>query len=134
MNIHDYPNLCANLGAPKVDRISHHAQVEYEPGSKRVRVVINPHRKRLMWNQKPPAHVDDILSGIARLDYGSTKPLSASRLFVMLQSAERISSELLSDVMRIEERQARRYMAAAKLAIFHLNRHYHHHPEAANDE
>jgi len=68
--------------------------------------------------------VDDILSGICRLDYGTEKSLNPARLFVLLKSADLISSELIEAVMRLQERQARRYMAAVKLAIKHLDRHF----------
>lgn len=126
MHVRDYPNLCQALGPGKADVISFHCAEEYVPGSNRVRVVINPHRHRLMWDQlgDKPA-VDDILSGIARLDYGSNDGLNPVRLHTIMKSAERISSELLADVLAVTDRQARRYLAAVRLAIFHLNRHYH---------
>lgn len=135
MPVRNFPNLCERLGASKVDQICFQAVVEYTPGSKRVRTILNPHRQRLMWDRfgdKP--EVDDILSGIARLDYGSDKGLSASRLHTILKSTDRISSELLCDVMRITDRQARRYMAGVRLAIFHLNRHTHYHPDEETNE
>lgn len=130
MPVRNFPNLCERLGASKVDQISFQAVVDYVPSSNRVRMIENPHRHILMWDRfgdKPD--VDDILSGIARLDYGSSeKGLSATRLHTILRSADRISSELIRDVLRISDRQARSYMAAARLAIFHINRYLHFNP------
>lgn len=135
MNIREYPNLCASLGTAKVDKIAHHQAGEYTPKSNRARIILNPHRKALMWQAfgDDPA-VDDILSGICRLDFGTEQGLNPLRLYVLLQAAERISSELIVDVMAVQERQARRYLAAAKLAIFHLSRHYANHPKEAEDD
>lgn len=135
MNIREYPNLCASLGAAKVDVVAHHQAGDYTQKSNRARIILNPHRKALMWKPfgEDPA-VDDILNGICRLDYGTEQGLNPARLYVLLQAAERISTELIVDVMALQERQARRYMAAAKLAIFHLSRHYEKQPpEVEND-
>jgi hypothetical protein len=124
MHIREAKNLCASLGPEKVDKIAFHQTADYV-SSKRARIIINPHRQRLMWQRfGEDLAVDDILSGISRLDYGTGNGLNPARLFVLLQSAERISSELIVDVMQLQERQARRYMAATKLAIFHLSRHF----------
>jgi hypothetical protein len=68
------------------------------------------------------AAVDDVITGIAALDQGSDRNLSAPRLYGLLSRNKRISTELIMVVMNIEDRQARKYMAAAKLAIFHLTR------------
>lgn len=134
MHIREYPNLCASLGPAKVDKISFHQADEYQP-TKRARIVLNPHRKALMWKAfgDDPA-VEDILSGISRLDYGTEQGLNPARLYVLLQAAERISSELIVDVMALQERQARRYLAAVKLAIFHLNRHFTNNPPEVGDD
>ncbi|AWH15462.1 hypothetical protein [Pseudomonas phage 98PfluR60PP] len=134
MHIREYPNLCASLGAAKVDTVAFHQADVYAP-TKRARIVNNPHRKRLMW--KPFGEdkaVDDILSGIARLDYGTEQGLNPVRLYVLLQSAERISSELIVDVMGLQERQGRRYLAAARLAITQLTRHFENNPLEVGDD
>lgn len=123
MNIHDYPHLCESLGPAGVDRIAAHLKDEqYTPSSKRVRFIQNPHRDMLMWQNfgENPA-VDDILTGICRLDDGTEKGLNPARLLVLLQTADRISSEMIAAVMRVQDRQARRYMAASKLAIKYLS-------------
>ncbi|WP_217478306.1 hypothetical protein, partial [Staphylococcus aureus] len=67
--------------------------------------------------------VEDILSGIASATEGSQRPLSAARLFVLLQEPQ-LCYDLLMGGMALEKRQALRYMAAAKLAVFHLNRYF----------
>lgn len=130
MNIYDYPNLCASLGAHRTDRIAIQTSKEYKPSSKRVRVIENPHRQLLMWKAfgEIPA-VEDILVGVCRADDGTGKGLNPARLYTVLSCAERISTELLVDVLNLQERQARRYMAAAKLAIMFISRHIANHPE-----
>lgn len=135
MGIRDYPNLCASLGTARVDGIALYEAGEYKPKSNRARIILNPHRKALMWKAfgEDPA-VDDILSGICRLDFGTEQGLNPLRLYVLLQAAERISTELIVDVMALQERQARRYMAAAKLAIFHISRHYANQPQEVVDD
>ena len=134
MDIREFPNLCQSLGLAGVDRIALHQRNPYTPKTKRVRVVENPHRERLMWQRfgQDPS-VDDILSGICRLDYGTEQGLNPTRLFTLLASAKRISSELIEDALALQSRQARRYMAATKLAITQLTRHYATQPEESND-
>ena len=67
--------------------------------------------------------MDDILSGIAALDEDGTGSLNQERLHVLLASNAALSTDLIAKGMNIAPRQARKYMAAAKLAIFHINRH-----------
>lgn len=121
----DFAQLCTSLGPARAAKVALHLEAQYQPGSNRVRMITNPHCMRFRNKtlcQLPAA--DDIINGVARLDYGSDKGLSAERIFIVLQAAERISSELLACVLNVTDRQARRYLAAIKLAIFHLTRHY----------
>ena len=49
--------------------------------------------------------------------------MTPTRLFVLLSYMESISSEHLASVMHLSDRQARRYMAAAKLVIIRMPKH-----------
>lgn len=122
--IDDLPTLSASLGKAGCDRIRFHTKINTTIASVRERVVVNPHR--LMMQDIPVGFsgpIDDILSGVANLSDKNTKPLSVKRLHVMLQSANRISTGLLETCLAVASRQARRYMAACKLAIYHITRH-----------
>lgn len=121
--IDDLPNLSASLGKAGCDRIRIHG-LSRGPASARERVLENPHREFMQGIQaNAGGPIDDILAGIAALDIGTGTQLSASRLHVMLQSANRISTGLLEGALNVDQRQARRYMAACKLAVFHITRH-----------
>lgn len=123
-HINDMPNLMASLGKAGSDRIRNHLSDKNSVGGPRTRWTYNPHQHYLstLANLSADRDVDDILSGIAALDQGSDKNLSATRLFVLLACNVRIYTDLIKVTMDIEERQARKYMAAAKLAIFHITR------------
>lgn len=122
--IDDYPTLAASLGKAGCDRIRYYQNEGKSFGGFRERYVQNPHRE-LMQDIVPltPGPIDDILSGIANLGCGTEKSLSSNRLHVMLQSTNRISTGLLETCLAVDSRQARRYMAAIKLAIYHITRH-----------
>jgi hypothetical protein len=122
--IDDLPTLSASLGKAGCDRIRFHTNTSTTIGSVRERAVMNPHR--LMLQEIPVGFsgpIDDILSGVANLGTDKDKPLSVKRLHVMLQSTNRISTGLLEACLNMDSRQARRYMAASRLAIYHINRH-----------
>lgn len=122
--IDDFPSLCATLGKAKTDRIRNHQLNKMAIGGARTRWIQNPHQFFLQG--LPGAFynpdVEDILTGIARLDYTNENPLSVDRLFILLAYNKRISTDVIMASMAIDQRQARRYMAAARLAIFHLTR------------
>lgn len=122
--IDDFPNLCESLGKAKVDRIRTHQLDKSAVGGARTRWVQNPHQHFLSSLPHVMANpdVDDILTGIVRLDQGNENQLSSERLFTLLAYHKRISSDMIQASMALDQRQARRYMAAAKLAIFHLTR------------
>lgn len=122
--IDDLPNLCASLGKAGVDRVRFHTNAGQTNGGFRERVLENPHR--LMMQEIPVGFsgpIDDILSGVANLGADKDKPLSVKRLHVMLQSTNRVSTGLLEACLNVDSRQARRYMAASRLAIYHITRH-----------
>lgn len=130
--IDDYPHLSASLGKAGCDRIRYHMNEDTFTGGFRERYTDNPHRELMqgiMVGASGP--IDDILSGVAHLTDKATKPLSVKRLHVMLQSANRISTGLLETCLAVDSRQARRYMAACKLAIYHITRHLNQTKESA---
>lgn len=123
-SIDELPHLSASLGKAGCDKIRFHTHKPTTTASVRERVIQNPHRLFMQDVQfGVDRAVDDILSGIACLGTGNEEPLSANRLHVMLQSTNRISTGLLEACLAVSPRHARRYMAACKLAIYHITRH-----------
>lgn len=122
--IDDYPNLCASLGKASVDRIRNHQTDKLAVGGSRTRWVQNPHHSYLagLNGMYACGITDNVLSGIAALDQSGDKALSAPRLYILLACNRRISTELIQVTMNIGPRHARQYMAAVRLAIFHLSR------------
>lgn len=102
-----------------------HLHRNYVPSSNRVRFLHNPHHQRFSFFTYVTDNklIDDIVTGVCTLDHGSGGNLSPTRLFAVLSYMESISSEHLASVMQLSDRQARRYMAAAKLVILRLTRH-----------
>jgi len=120
-----YPTLAASLGQSGTDRVNMHLQRDYKPSSNRVRFLHNPHHQRFAFfyyvNDNPL--IDNIVTGVCTLDHGSGGNLSPTRLFAVLSYMENISSEHLASVLGLSDRQARRYMAAAKLVILRMTKH-----------
>jgi hypothetical protein len=67
--------------------------------------------------------VDDIISGVAALEFGSTKQLSTTRLHTLLQLFDRVCTEDLITTLNVEQGQARRYLRACKLCITFMSHH-----------
>lgn len=71
-----------------------------------------------------PLWLDDVLNGVARLDWyrttGRSIPLSVKRLTRILDSLPTISTASITTLLLLEERQARRYMTAIELAMPYL--------------
>jgi hypothetical protein len=125
-HIDDFPTLWGHLGKARTDRIRNHQTNKVVIGGPRTRWVNNPHHHFFgtLLNHTSNSGVDDILTGICLTDESHDKVrLSATRLFTLLSCNKRISTDLIKVVMQLEERQARRYMAAAKLAIALITRH-----------
>lgn len=122
-SIDEMPNLSARLGKAKCDRIRMHMLDKPSIGTKRTRWIANPHWEFLQATEpNSGGFADDIISGVAALSDDKETRLSATRLHVLLASNAALSTDLISAGLKIDQRQARRYMAAAKLAIFHLTR------------
>ncbi|WP_208733635.1 hypothetical protein [Pseudomonas duriflava] len=68
-----------------------------------------------------PLWADDILQGVARLDWyrttGRSIPLSVRKLIKLLIHLPVLSTQCISSLLLLEERQARRYLEALKLAL-----------------
>lgn len=120
-----YPTLAASLGTSRTDRVNMHLHRKRPPSSNRVRFLHNPHHQRFAFFTHVTDNklIDDIVTGVCTLDHGSGGNLSPTRLFAVLSYMESISSEHLASVMRLSDRQARRYMAAAKLVIARMTTH-----------
>jgi hypothetical protein len=71
----------------------------------------------------PGCWVDDIVQGVVRLDHGNALPLSASRVYNILQCVEMINTRELMKLMDVEVRQAQKYIKAVKLIMTMINRH-----------
>ena len=125
MRLEDFPNLWESLGKPGSDRVRNHVVDRLRIGGPRTRWVQNPYQEFMqdLGNYTKNSVVDDILSAIAKADSSGDKiALSAERLYVLLSYNKRLSTDLIRATMALEERQARRYMAAAKLAVYLLSR------------
>lgn len=121
----NFPNLAASLGTSGTDRVNMHLQRDYKPSSNRVRFLHNPHHQRFAYFHRLSENllIENIVTGVCVLDHGSGGNLSPTRLFAVLSYMESISSEHLASVMHLSDRQARRYMAAAKLVILRMSTH-----------
>jgi len=127
-SIDEMPHLSQSLGKAGADRIRHHQSPKQPKGPKERRIA-NPWRE-LMEDREigtPGCWVDDIIQGVARLDWQSTGkrsiPLNVSRLYAILQTLDEISTPLLMDMLAVEQRQAQKYFKAVKLIMFHIRRH-----------
>lgn len=120
--------LSARLGKARTDRIRYHSTlsrpVTGKPRKTRNRLF------EVMQNRVPYADgcpIDDIIQGIARLDHqrgsddkGASTPLSVSRIYNMFQLLEELSTPEIMHLMDIKERQAQKYLRAAKLIMHHV--------------
>lgn len=120
--------LTARLGKARTDRIRYHS-TDKPP------VTGKPRKTRnllfeVMQNRVPyteGCQIDDIIQGIARLDHqrgsndkGASIPLSVSRIYNMFQVLEELSTPEIMHLMAIKERQAQKYLRAAKLIMHHV--------------
>lgn len=75
-------------------------------------------------DEKWPLWVDDVLSGVARLDWGggqnSTRPLSKKKIAQCLAQLETIDASSVSHLLLLEQRQAQRYVKACELSHKYL--------------
>lgn len=116
--IDQMPHLSARLGKAGTDRIRYHQKgtgLKHKGMANIENTLIGA-----MQDKTPSDHncpVNDILYGVARSDVADNrKPLSVKRLYTVLQCMPNINSKEIGLMMKLEPRQARRYMAALKTA------------------
>ena len=56
-------------------------------------------------------------------------PLSASRIYGILQCMDVINTHEISLMLDVDTRQAQKYLKAVKLVLFHLDRHFKQQPQ-----
>lgn len=123
-------SLSSRLGKARTDRIRYHStvtQITGKPRKTRNRIY------ELMQECEPFAigcPIDDIIQGVVRLDHhGRNKdnqpsiPLNASRIYNMFQILEELSTPEIMRLMDINERQAQKYLKAAKLIMHYVEVH-----------
>lgn len=122
--IEQMPALCARLGKAGVDRIRYSSIADPSP-LPRSRNIPNSLLQFMQDKQVGGigCWVDDIIQGVVRLDYGNSLPLSASRLYNILQCVEMINTREVMKLMDVELRQAQKYIKATKLAMTAIHRH-----------
>lgn len=121
--IDSMPNLTARLGKAGTDRIRYTGLADASPlkGSRNIpNTLIGFMQDRELG--APGCWVDDIVQGVARLDYGNAVPLSAARLYNILQCVEMINTREVMKLMNVEIRQAQKYIKAARLILVMIER------------
>lgn len=120
-SIDDMPHLKARLGKARTDRIRYAGQ-EDPSKQKYVTNIANTVLDSMQFVSlhKPGCPVTDILTGAAWLDPSQAKPLSVDRLFNLFQCVQTINAREVMKMMAVDQRQARRYVRAAKFALPHL--------------
>ena len=123
--------LTARLGKARTDRIRYHS-TDKPPVTGKPRKTRNLIFEE-MQNREPfteGCQIDDIIQGIARLDHqrGSgdkeaSTPLSVPLIYNMFQLLEELSTPEIMHLMDIKERQAQKYLRAAKLIMHHVMNH-----------
>lgn len=125
MKLTDFPTLSAHLKGEKRARIEVHLVGPYKPSSARERSVQNPHVDRLKHlDFKDAGGIHDLVIGVCRADLASKNPLRPTRVFTLLASQKQLSTAYIANAFGLDDRQARRYMAACKLSIMLLSRHF----------
>lgn len=125
--IDDFPLLTERLGKASTDRIRYHQQGTGRRQSAATNLT-NPLQKQLACLDNIPYALDDILSGVISTIEAGTKPLSMARLFNLFQCMPLINTREIQIMMSLDERQARRYMQAAKLALPLMQHHFNKYP------
>lgn len=65
---------------------------------------------------------EHILTGVARLDHGGTRPLSVRTLYDVLEAVPELSTVTISEHLGVGPRMAQRYLAALHVALQYLMR------------
>ena len=134
--IDDFPLLMESLGASKTDRIRYHQRGTGRPqtAAKNLENLVMRDMENLRYSTLTDAgdswstskneawRVNDILYGAASVASGGNQPLNMSRLQVLLECMPIINTREVQLMMNIDDRQARRYVAAARIAIPQLQK------------
>lgn len=122
--IDQMPNFSARLGKARVDRIRYAGKADpsHLPRSRNIpNTLIDFMQDREIGT--PGCWVDDIIQGVVRLEHGNSLPLSAFRVYNILQCVEMINTREVMKLMDVEVRQAQKYIKAVKLIMTMINRH-----------
>ena len=123
------PNLSARLGKARADRIRYlqRADTSRQKGSRNIPNTLIERMQAYSYTDEF-CPVEDIISGVARLDHApgtrASKPLSVARLYNILQCVEMINTREIMSMLDVEKRQAQVYVKAIKLIMFHLEKHF----------
>lgn len=122
--IDKFVGLCVILGRARTAKVRYAQRGTYrrQPGATN---LDNPILDQVQ-SRHPSGAVDDILTGAARTEAGGQKPLSVSRLYAILQVMPIINTRQIQLMLALDPRQARRYLAALRLALPFLIRALHH--------
>jgi len=122
-SIDELPELKAQLGKARTDRVRYHQR-----GTGRRQAgaanIPNPLYEELLWATRIPSGAEDILFGIVRSIPGGDKDMSITRLWNLLQTLPLINTREVQLLMDLNQRQAQRYVQAAKMALPLLQKHF----------
>jgi len=118
LGIDSASNLKDRLGN-RAERIRFASQ-EDSPSRKGnlVNTVITEMQFKRMDN--PMCRVNDVIVGIARLDWGGSKPLSVRRLYNIFQCMENINTANIQKMTDVSYRQCQKYARACRLILPYL--------------
>jgi len=85
-------------------------------------LIENPLCGHLDFQDRYDRWSEDILSGVARLDHGGTKPLPVKTLYELLEALAVFSTETIGAHLGLSSRMARRYLNALEVAMQPLMR------------
>ena len=121
LDINDAENLKESLGK-KTAKIVFHTSVQDAPVRRNnvTNTIIHP-----MQEKRPSdtfCGVNDVLVGVVNLDWGGSKTLSLTTLYLLLQTIENINSKTVAGMFDMSERNARRYVQAVRIALPYLEK------------
>lgn len=79
--------------------------------------IIKPEIGGVMYEEddKWPLWLDDPVSGVSRLDWGGSLPLSKKKILQCFSQLDTINASAISHLLLVEKRQAQRYYKACEL-------------------
>ncbi|WP_068810286.1 hypothetical protein [Pseudohongiella nitratireducens] len=139
--IDDFPLLMKSLGAAKTDRIrySQRGTGRRQTAAKNIDNPVMDKMQSLRYSslsgigesgeisRNEVWRVNDILTGAANAASGGNQPLNISRLQVLLECMPIINTREVRLMTNLDDRQSRRYVAAARIAIPQLQKFFESH-------